>query len=213
MFDKATIFNLALDALLLNYQTIDPNTDNAPQIKKLRLMWLPALSKTLADLDLDRTKQTVILEKIPDAENAYWRYVYKYPADCAKFRRICSNFNIDNKETLIPSATGIHEGQSVIYCNVDEASAEVILAEGTPLSALNPPAGLALAYQLAIMSSALIVGKGARELKQSLQVMYNMHKAEAQENDINENVDTTPDEFESEFVYARLGGKTWPLKT
>ena len=41
-----------------------------------------------------------------------------------------------------------------------------------------------------------------------------MHKAEAMEDDQNENVDTSTDERDSEFVSAALGGGyKWPTRT
>ena len=65
---------------------------------------------------------------------------------------------------------------------------------------------------MAYLASALIAGKSSRQLKQSILQEYTIHKADAMEDDQNENVDSTTDEFKSEFVQARLGGSKWPLK-
>jgi len=79
---------------------------------------------------------------------------------------------------------------------------------------LNPNAGLAVGYMMAYLASALIAGKGSSQLKKSILQEYTMHKAEAMEDDQNENVDTSTDERNSEFVSAALGGGyKWPTRT
>lgn len=213
MFDKVTIFNLALDALLLTTRIIDADTDTIPQAKVLRQMYPIALAKTLGDLDLNATATKVELEQVDiDADNPHWQYAYKYPVNCAKFRRLVSPFVQDNATTRISSETATLDGIRIIYTNETEAWAS-IQGKDIPLSSLNASAGLALANQLAILCSSLIVGKGAADLRKSIQTNYILFKAEAQELDMEENIDTTPDEFSSEFVNARLGGNKWPLRT
>ena len=210
MIDKVLVFNIALDALSLNYTTNNPDTDVNINVRRLRLMYPMALSKTLADLDLNKTSTKFKLQLTP-LTHPHFTYVYKYPANCAKFRRIVSAVPIDNKTTRIPAQTEVMDGMDVIVTNETEAWAEIIPTD-VNLSVLNPSAALALGHQLAILASSLITGKGATQLKQVIRETYAFHKAEAQEDDSNENVDTTPAEFESEFIQARLGGGRWPLK-
>ncbi len=219
MYAKADIFNIALNALLLTNQVVDADTDTSKQATVLRQMYPIALNKTLADLDLNRTSTYFELELLsddPDEIGDLWYYAYKYPSNTVKFRRIVSSVRQDNTNTKIPFETGTltiaTTAQSVVYTNQIDAIASVI-AKDVPLSSLNASAGLALGHQLAFLSSSLIVGKGAKELKKQLLDLYVGFKAEAQELDLEENPDTTPDEFQSEFVSARLGGGAWPLKT
>ena len=210
MVDKVVIYNIALNALLIDYQTTDPDNDKHKAIKSLRIMYPLALSKVLSDLDLNRTATKVALE-LTASEHVHWQYVYKYPSNCAKLRRLVSPFPVDNFDSRIPFATETISGQDVIVTNEESAYAEM-QPQDLNLSALNPSAAIAIAYQMAYLSSALIAGKSSRQLKQSILQEYTLHKSEAMEDDQNENVDYTTDEFKSEFVQARIGGYRWPLK-
>ena len=210
MVDKVVIYNIALNALLIDYQTTDPVNDKHKAIKSLNTMYPLALSKTLADLDLNRTATKVKLE-LTTSTHVHWDYVYKYPTASAKFRRIVSPMPVDNFESRIPFATETVNGVDVVVTNEPDAWGE-IQPTTLNLSALNPNAAIAIGYQMAYLASALIAGKSSRQLKQSILQEYTLHKSEAMEDDQNENVDSTTDEFKSEFVQARIGGYRWPSK-
>lgn len=212
MVDKVVVYNIALNVLLIDYQTIDPDNDKHKALKSLNIMYPLALSKVLADLDLNKTATKVKLE-LTTYSHPHWQFVYKYPSNSAKFRRVLSQFAQDNKLTRVPFATETMDGIAVICTNDSEAWGE-IQPTGLNLSVLNPNAGLAVGYMMAYLASALIAGKGSSQLKKSILQEYTMHKAEAMEDDQNENVDTSTDERNSEFVSAALGGGyKWPTRT
>lgn len=210
MIDKPLLYNIALSALRLNHTTSDPDNDNKLSVKQLRVVYSLALSKTLADMDLDRTKSIVKLELLAKT-HPQWAFVYKYPTTCAKFRRILSDYVQDNQLTRIPSATGVIDGIDCIFTDREDAYAEII-ANNVNLSVLSPNAAMAVGFQMALMCPSLVVGKGSTALRQAILAEYIVYKAEAMEDDQNENVDTTPDEFKSEFIMARLGGSSWHSK-
>lgn len=211
MIDKPLLYNIALSALRLNHQTSDPDNDKTLAVKQLRLVYPLALSKALADMDLNKTASKVKLELLAST-HPHWKYVYKYPSVCAKFRKIVSPFAVDNNSTKIPSATEVVDAVDVILTNEEEAYAEII-PSNVNLSALNPNAAMAVGFQMALMCPGLVVGKGSTNLRKGIFDEYKIYKAEAQEDDLNENVDSTPDEFKSDFVMARLGGGRWPYGT
>ena len=210
MIDKPLLYNIALSALRLNHTTSDPDTDTKLSVKQLKTIYPVALAKAAADMDLDATKVLIKLELL-NKTHPQWAYVYKYPSNCSKFRRILSDYLQDNRMTRIPSATGTIDGIQCIFSDKEEAYAELIPNEVT-LSSLNPNAAMAVGFQMALMCPSLVVGKGSTALRQSILQEYLIYKAEAQEDDQNENVDTTPDEFKSEFIMARLGGSSWHSK-
>lgn len=210
MVDKVMIFNIALDALRLLHRTSDPDNDNEKSVKTLRLMFPVALSKTLADLDLNGTSTKVKLEEMPD-EHPHWERVYKYPADTAKFRRIVSPLPVDNRNTRIPFATESINGVKVILTNEPAAWGEIIPFT-LNLSLLSPAAAYAVGYNLASLSASLIVGKGSTTLSQTILQNYMLYKAEAMEHDLDENLDYTRPEFDSELAQARMGGGLWRSK-
>jgi len=202
MYTKVQIYNLALGALLLNSQIVDPDSDKSKECKVLNLHYPVALSQTLQDLDLDATSEREALELIENDPNDEWFCAYKYPVKCAFLRRIVSGYRKDNRGTMIPKATGTLNGVKVIYTDQNSAIAEYIHTD-INLNSLNPSAGLALAYRLAFLSSSLLVGKGALNIKRSIMADYTLFKAEAQKHDTMENHTFDDLAIDSEFVEAR----------
>lgn len=203
MHTKAGIFNLALGALLLSRRITNVDTDQSNEAKVLLTHYDVALRATLEDLDLDSTSTQADLELLEADPTQHWSYAYKYPSNCAFFRRIQSSALMDNKTTHIPKRIGVYEDQKAIFTNETEAVGEYI-AYDLPLSTLSATAGLAVAYRLAILSAPLIVGKGAAKLIEQIEKKYMITKAEAQEQDRRENFNFTDPEVESEFVEERM---------
>ena len=202
MFTKAKIFDLAANALLLTRRFIDPDTDKSNEAKVFLTNYDIALRSTLEDLDLDSTSDVKTLELVEEDPNDQWLFAYKYPSNCAIFRRIQSTELMDNRYSHIPRRIGMYEGQKVIFTNEADAIAEYV-AYDVPLSSLSANAGLAVAYKLATLSAPLITGKGAQKLIEAIQAKYIVAKAEAQEKDKNENFNYVEDHISSEFVAAR----------
>ena len=202
MHTKAKIFNLALGALLLQRRISDTETDPSNECKVLLTHYDVAFRATLEDLDLDGTSTQKILELIEEDPNDLWGYAYKYPSDCAFFRRLQSGSVIDNRSTHIEKRVAIHDSQKVIFTNQVDAIAEYI-SYNVPLAALSATAGLAVAYRLAMLSAPLITGKGAAKLIETIQKNYILAKTEAQDQDRRENFSFVDEDIESEFVEAR----------
>lgn len=203
MYSKAEIFNLALSALLLERQIVDADEDKSREAAVLRKFWEPALRQTIQDLDLDRLTETKVLELIAENPNDLWTYAYKYPNNCATIRRIQSCVVQDNRQTKIPLRTGVLNGVSVIYTNFPQATLEYV-PNDIPLSSFSASAGMALAYRLAHMATALVAGKGAQKIRQEILQLYMAYKSEAQEHDRMENMNFEEDRVVSEFVADRL---------
>lgn len=203
MYSKEDIFNLALSALLLQRRVTNADTDQSNEVKVLRSVWEPALASALEDLDLDSLSSQIDLELIEEDPNRYWKYAYKYPTNCAKFRRLQSCAIKDNRDTQIPKRVGIHDGEKAIFTNLWQAVAEYI-PKDVPLSAFSATAGIVLAYKLAILSAPLVTGKGAKDLIAKLTDNYKIFKAEAQEQDRDENHRFEDPVMESDMVRARF---------
>ena len=200
---KPKIYNLTLSALLLSREVTDIATDKSNEVRILNTHYDIAFESTLQDLDLDQLSTPITLELIEKLTTGPWDFVYKYPTDCAFFRRIESGVITDNNSTHIPKRTGIFKGQAAIFTDEDKAIGECI-PKTVPLNALNAMAVLALAYKLAFLSAPLIVGKGSKKLRESLQRDYLIAKGESQEMDSRENFMYEPEHLRSEWVRARL---------
>lgn len=203
MYTKAKIYNLTLGLLLLQRRVVDPDTDLSNECKVLNTHWETAFHSTLEDLDLDSLSSEKTLELLASDPNEYWLYAYKYPSDCAFFRRIKSGVLVDNRKTHIPKRVAIHEGKKAIFTNEQEAGIEYI-PDNVSLSCLSAADALCLAHNLAILAAPLVTGKGAAKLITKLEQGYIIAKARAQAKDAKENFTFRDDETESEFVEERL---------
>lgn len=203
MYTKAKMFNLALGALLLTKQIA--NTDNDPSMENrvLNLHWDSALGSALSDMDLDSTSSQANLELVSVRPNNLWGYAYKYPTDCAYFRRIQSCIVKDYRDSKIAMRIGVFANLKVIFTNVETAIGEYI-SKDLPLSTLSDSAAMVIAHRLAILSAPLIVGKGSTTIKKELENRYTLLRLEAQEADRMENLSYESDEAQSEFVRVRL---------
>lgn len=212
MYTKATIFNLALNALLLSRQITDTNSDQSNEAKVLNLQWPIALRNALFDMDLDSTSMFKNLELVhdftkdpPPAQSQpgpLWNYAYKYPDKCAFFRRIKSCNRNDDKFSHIAKEVMIYEGKKVIFSNEQNAIGHYI-PEDFPLQTLSSPAGMAIAFRLAWQSAPLIVGKGAKGLRETIKMDYMGAKSEAQAMDERESFSFQSEANMSEFVKVR----------
>lgn len=203
MYSKEDIYNLALGALLLERRVIDSATEKSNEVQVLNTHYDTALRSTLQDMDLDSTSTEVTLELIEADPTTMWLYSYRYPVNCAFFRRIVSSVVKDNRSTQISKRILIDNSIKVIYTNEQDACAEIIPYD-FPLVYLSAPAGLAVAYKLAMLAAPLNTGKGARKLREDINLMFVAAKADAQELDRRENFNWETDDEESELVEARL---------
>lgn len=210
---KAKIYNLALGALLLQRQVVNPETETSNEAKVLNQVWDTAFESALADMDLNGTASHATLELLVDFRNiphdqrpvSHWHFAYKYPPTCAFFRRIKSHQVIDDKSSHIPKVIGIYEQQKVIFCNKPKAIAEFV-PKDFPITALSASASYAAALRLAIMASALVTGKGSKPLIESLEKRYMQAKGEAQAQDSRESFFFQTEATMSEFVEERVSG-------
>lgn len=200
---KAQIYNFALADLLLSRRITDTATDQSNENRVLNLYYDLALEAALADCDLDSTAKTAELTLVEETPNDLWDYCYTYPSDCVLFRRIVSQEVMDNRDTHIPKKIVQHEGSKRILTNEADASAEYI-SNTISLTSISSHLGLCIAAQLAILSAPLLVGKGAKELREKIEEDYKVRKAEAQERDRIENFNYVDERIESELVAARL---------
>lgn len=210
MFTKAKIFNLALGALLLQRQVVNADTDKNNECNVLRTWYDIAIRGTLEDMDLDGTSTAGTLELVAtfdpletDPVEFPWKYAYKYPSNCAFFRRIRSCSVVDNRTTHVPKRVAIYNAQKVIFTNEENALVEYIPFD-VPLQSLSANAGLAIALKLAILAAPLVTGKGAKSLMTEIAKSYIVAKAAAQAQDERENFVFVDESITSEFVEARL---------
>jgi hypothetical protein len=201
---KAKIYNLALGALLLQRRVSDPETDQSNEARVLNTHYEAALDKALIDCDLDSTSTEATLALVEEDPNDDWEYSYTYPANAALFRRVKSlnGSAPDNRSSHVPKKIQIVDGVKVILTDEPDAVGEYI-DRTVSLTYLSWPMAFCVAYQLAMLAAPLIVGKGAKALRDEISAKYLISKAEAQEHDKQESFNFIDESIESEFVEAR----------
>ncbi|MGL4559621.1 MAG: hypothetical protein ACRCV5_19155 [Afipia sp.] len=202
MSSKVDLFNETLGMLLLQRRIVNTDTDTTNECKVLNTHFNTALKSVLEELDLDCTSTQKNLTIVKTDPNKLWKYAYRYPADCAFFRRIQSCATRDDRYTQIRKKIGTYNGDKVIFTDQYQAVGEYITTE-IDIEVLPENAMLCVAAKLAILSAPLIVGKGAADLRSEIRKNYIMFRAAAQAADQQENFNFTDDEAESEFVTVR----------
>lgn len=217
MISKAVIFNLALEALLLTKQVINPDQDQSEEAAALRTQWDVAFRSALFDLDLDSTAVQAQLQLVvnfrdqpeqPGEHAKLWHFGYGYPSNCAFFRRVVSKNVIDDKFTHHRKRVMLWQQpggpvRKLIFCDAHFAWGEYIPTD-FPIQTLTAPAAQSIAHRLAWQSAPLIVGKGSKELRDQIAKNYGIYKAEAQALDERESFSFQTEENMSEFVKVRL---------
>lgn len=203
MYTKAKIFNLALSALLLTKRISDVENDPSSENNTLKVNWEAAFNVALTEMDLDGTSAQKQLELIETEPNDLWLFAYKYPTNAAMIRRLQNGVLMDKLSNQIQRRVMIHDGKKVIVTNQECAIVEYV-PNDFDLKWLSPPAGVAIAYKLAIMSAPLIAGKGAATLIAKIQEDYKSARYTAQMHDRIENQNFVDPSDQSEFVEARI---------
>jgi len=204
-YTKTKIYQLALNAMLLSRELTNVETDTSNEVRALNVNYDTALFSTLQDLDLDTLSVKIPLELIEILTgDLHWNYVYKYPINCAVFRRIETAALTDTVRSHISKRVRIHSnGVKAIFTNEPAAIAEYI-PKNVSLEYFSASAAKALALNLAYMTTPLLVGKGSKSLRESIKGEYVVAKLEAQELDKIENFIFEDDSVRSEFVETRI---------
>lgn len=205
MSSKTNIYNLALSALLLSRQVVETESEKVTnEVRVLNQLWDSALASVLQQLDLDSLSETIDLELIEELEDdTHWAYVYKYPSRCIFLRRIKTVLLKDTIRSRLELRVGIRNGAKVIYTNEYQAQIECICND-VSLAYISPSTELAIAYKLAYLACPLLVGKGAKTLREEIKQNLLIYMMDAKETDVNENFIYETPEQQSEYVAARL---------
>lgn len=206
MYDKTGIFNLALSALFLQKKLSDSETDMSKEALILRSHWDAAWNIGLQELDTDSIAVTVALELLATAPDTNWDYVYKYPNNCAYFRRIVPLMGgevTDDTMSTIDRKIGRYLTNKAIFTNESEAKGEYIPNDLTPEN-LNAEEALFIAYKLARLCLPLIIGKDSDNVAKLLEARYEQAHLDARAKSARETNIYQPEWQRSEFVKHRL---------
>ena len=172
MYDKTKIFNLALQALFINKQISNADTDKSTEATVLRNNWDFVYPQVLAELDLDSTSQTKTLELLTDRPNQKWRYAYKYPNDIALLRRIDNCYVTDDIDSVVSHRIELFtfNGDTTKVIMTNRADSEIeYISTNVPADTLTVQAGKYAAIRLAKESVSLTVGEKSATVSKTLE--------------------------------------------
>lgn len=203
MGGKTNLYNLALNALLIQYKIANAESDRSVQKSILDNFFLDALKITLQELDLDSTASIKRLELIEEDPITAWLYAYKYPTDAVFIRRIYSGNVSDNESNRIKFRTAYFNNEKVIFTNQHQAEVEYI-SKDVDIDSLPSNAKLAIAHMLAFLATPLQVNsKNAVALRKQILENYDRFKGNAKKVDEEENFQFDQESEISSFVRAR----------
>jgi len=204
MYNKTRIFNFALNALSCTKRLQSADSDDSTEAMNLRDLWDVAVESFLQEVNISELNEIVTLTLVATDPNDHWDYAYAYPSGAALVRRVLSDFKVDNNETRVDFTKGIHDGAAVIFCDKQDAKAEV--AKDTNLFiALSANSALALAYKLAWLAHALIqTSLDPVKAEQALLAKYERFKSLAQVKDAAESHLYEEDMKISTQTYVRM---------
>lgn len=203
MYSKTQIFNLALSALFLQKTIADSETDTSKEAVQLRLNWNAAFNMALEKLDLDSTAIIDDLELIDEEPNLNWKYAYRYPTNCAFFRRIVTAVQTDDEDQILDRQIGYHGTDKVIYTDEASAQGEWIKNDINPAH-LSVEAAMVVAYELARMCMPFLVGKDSANVRKTIDERYMENLLNAWEKESKETHIRQPEWKQSGFAKARL---------
>lgn len=190
MSSKSDICNLALLALGVTRTLTNVDTETSDEALACRRWYQVSLDFVLEDFDWNFARRRVALAEL-DIESSVWSYVYAYPSECAKPRRIeIEGVRTPYAEQRIPFKTGGETTQSgdirVIYTD-QEAAVLVYTKKITDAGLFDAHFVLALTFLLATnIAMSLTVDQ---KLAANAGANYRSMKLTAFASDLNEGQD------------------------
>jgi hypothetical protein len=199
MASQVQICNMALSHLGQGKAIANLDTENSEAAAACRTFYDICLEATLRDFDWPFASKTRALSLIEENPNDEWRYSYRYPTDCLKFRRILSGQRTDTPDTRVVYKISQDSAGLILFTDQEDAECEYTVNVTNP--ALFPSDFvIALSYRLASMLQPRLAGSHPGLGKAALeQYLFSLGIAQASASK-EEQPDAAP---ESEFIRAR----------
>lgn len=207
MPSKTEICNMALSHIGTAMKITNIDTDKSQEAKSCRTFFETSRDATLRDYNwpFATTYKNLGLIKDLRAEpdefiSQEWSFVYEYPSDCLKARRVLSGIRTDSRQTLISYKLLEFDQKISIYCDVENAALEYTKLISDPV--LYPADFIiALSYRLSSYIAPQLTKGDPFQMKANLMNLYNIELSRAQATSLNE--EQPDEEVYSEFERGR----------
>ena len=221
MTTKTKIANLAISHLGTGSPIQDFETEDTEEARAARTYyndvsvavlrhfpWPFAYGEVDLELVEERTTQTQRGRTYDYAYNfgkpALWRFIYKYPLNAVKMRKIFSDYRTDTRRTRVPYRLARVNNEKIIYTDRKDARAGVTLRVDNP-AFFDADYVLAFSFRLAAYMAGRIAKGDSFQLRERMFQLYELELDRAREAaDSEEERDREPTSEPSEFEEARL---------
>ena len=124
MPSKTEIVNLALGHLSVGKEIGDFETEQSEEARTARRFYNTALGVVVVGANWPFLTKIAALALVEEEPNTEWGYAYRYPSDCAHFRRILSGVRNDARQTRSPHRIAQDNSGKLIFSDETEAEAE-----------------------------------------------------------------------------------------
>lgn len=197
---KTDISNLAIGHLNIGKNIADVDTEASEPARACKKFYDMALKQTLGDFAWPFAKRIVALAEVAGAESNEWGFIYRYPSNAVKLRRILSGQRNDTRQSRVPYLVGSDDDGELIYTDTYQAEMEythyIDNADRFPQDFV-----MALSLRLAMYIAPLVTGGDPFKLSDRARQMYMMELSAAKANA--ENEQQSEEEPEAECIRAR----------
>ena len=184
MASETEICNMALSHLGTGKE-INIRTESSEEAAACRRFYKTARDSVLEDFPQPFSKTYTTLNLIQEKPNKEWDYLYRYPVNCLKIRRILTGSAWEVQESKIPYQISSDTAGKLIYTNEPEAQIE--FTRRVEIPALHTNAfNLALSFRLAAYVAPRLTQGDPTKIKNDMIFMYQAELGNARSNSINE---------------------------
>lgn len=200
MASKTEIANLSLSHLGIGKEIANIETDKGEEASACRRFFDILNNTQLRDFPWQFTTKTADGQLIEEDPTDEWAYSYRYPSDCALFRRIQSGIRNDSRQSRVPYRIVYDATGRLIYTDQENAIFEYVKKEQN-VELFSDDYVLALSLKMAFYMAPRLTAGDPFKLGDRAARLYEIEISKAKAQARNE--EQPEEEPQSEFIRAR----------
>lgn len=194
------ICNLALSHLGISKEIGNVDSDNNANANACRRWFDDARDETFRDFNWPFATKYATLGLVETTPNTDWAYSYRYPSDCARFRKVLNTVRNDTRQSRVPTEIASDDSGRLIYCDSEDAVGKYT-RKVTDVSLFTQDYVALLSLLLASYIAPRVTAGDPFKLGERAYSLYIQSKTKAEATAFNEQQDD--EVVDSEFIRAR----------